>query len=236
MAKPIIGVTPLYDTEQGRLWMRPNYLHAIEESGGVPLVLPLSSDEEDIAALTKLCDGFLFTGGPDVHPALFNEETLRFCGSIDVQRDRFEILLLNQAVQADKPVLGICRGIQLMNVALGGSLYQDIPAQVSGLPVAHYQKPPYDVAVHGITIEKESPLYGILHKTKMLVNSMHHQAVKELAPPLLCGASSADGLAECLYMPGRRFFMGVQWHPEYLFEPDSDSEDLFRAFLSAAGK
>ncbi|WP_444642365.1 gamma-glutamyl-gamma-aminobutyrate hydrolase family protein [Caproiciproducens sp. R1] len=232
MAKPVIGLTPLYDTEQERFWMRPNYLRAVEEAGGVPLVLPLTGGEEDIAALAGLCDGFLFTGGPDVHPSLFGEETLRFCGAIDLRRDRFEILLLNRAVKLDKPVLGICRGIQLMNVALGGSLYQDIPAQVQGLPVAHCQKPPYDVGVHGIVIEKESPLCAILHKTEMMVNSMHHQAVKDLAPPLRCAAHSADGLAECVWMPEKRFFLGVQWHPEYLSGPES--EDLFRAFLRAA--
>ncbi|MGX8702738.1 gamma-glutamyl-gamma-aminobutyrate hydrolase family protein [Caproiciproducens sp.] len=232
MAKPVIGLTPLYDPEQERLWMRPNYLRAVEEAGGVPLVLPLAGGEEDVAALSGLCDGFLFTGGPDVHPSLFGEETLRFCGPIDSRRDKFEILLLNRAVKLDKPMLGICRGIQLMNAALGGSLYQDIPAQVRGLPVAHNQKPPYDVAVHSIVIEKESPLCAILHKTEMTVNSMHHQAIKDLAPPLRCAASSADGLAECVWMPGKRFFLGVQWHPEYL--PGPESGNLFRAFLSAA--
>nr|WP_319489366.1 gamma-glutamyl-gamma-aminobutyrate hydrolase family protein [uncultured Caproiciproducens sp.] len=234
MTKPVIGITPLYDTEQERLWMRQNYLRAIAETGGVPLVLPLLSDDADIAELTKRCDGFLFTGGPDVHPALYSEETMRYCGSISKQRDKFEILLLNQAVRLDKPVLGICRGIQLINVALGGSLYQDIPAQVEGEPIAHYQQPPYDVAVHSVSIEKDSPLYGIVHKTKMMVDSMHHQAIKDLAPQLRCAARSKDHLTECVYMPGKRFFTAVQWHPEYMFEPDSDSKDLFQAFVNAA--
>lgn len=236
MAKPVIGVTPLFDTEQQRLWMRPNYLHAVEESGGIPLVLPLMQDEADLAALAQWCDGFLFSGGPDPHPALYGEETLRFCGAIDQRRDRLEISLLHQALRLDKPVFGICRGIQLFNAALGGSLYQDIPAQVAGEPIAHYQQPPYDVPVHSIDIETDTPLYDILKKTKMMVNSMHHQAVKTIAPALRCAAKSKDGLAECLYMPGRRFFMGVQWHPEYLFAPDSDGERLFRAFLQAAEK
>lgn len=236
MAKPVIGVTPLFDTEQQRLWMRPNYLRAVEESGGIPLVLPLVQDEADLATLAQRCDGFLFSGGPDPHPALYGEETLRFCGAIDQRRDRLEISLLHQALRLDKPVFGICRGIQLFNAALGGSLYQDIPAQLSGEPIAHYQQPPYDVPVHSIEIETDTPLYDILKKTKMMVNSMHHQAVETVAPALRCAAKSKDGLAECLYMPGRRFFMGVQWHPEYLFAPDSDGERLFRAFLQAAEK
>ncbi|QEY34944.1 gamma-glutamyl-gamma-aminobutyrate hydrolase family protein [Caproiciproducens galactitolivorans] len=234
MVKPIIGITPLFDTELQRLWIRPNYLHAVEASGGIPLVLPLTQDEGDIAALAQRCGGFLFSGGPDPHPALYGEETLCFCGAIDNRRDRFEVSLLNQAVQLDKPVFGICRGIQVMNVALGGSLYQDIPAQAAGEPVAHYQHPPYDVPVHNIDIAENNPLYNILQKAKIMVNSMHHQAVKTVAPPLRPAAKSKDGLVECVFLPGRRFFLGVQWHPEYLFDTDSDAKKLFRAFVMAA--
>ncbi len=234
MAKPVIGLTPLYDIEQDRLWMRPNYLRAVIESGGVPLVLPLIDDQADIGALAALCDGFLFTGGPDVHPSLFNEDVMRYCGAIDEKRDELEILLLHEADRLNKPVLGICRGIQLINVALGGSLYQDIPAQVEAVPIAHYQQPPYHVPVHSVTVERDSPLYHIVNKEVMMVDSMHHQAIKKLAPSLQCAAKSKDGLVECVYLPGRQFFMGVQWHPEWMFQPQSDSEKLFFAFVNAA--
>ena len=234
MAKPVIGLTPLYDIEQDRLWMRPNYLRAVIESGGVPLVLPLIDDQADIGALAALCDGFLFTGGPDVHPSLFNEDVMRYCGAIDENRDALEILLLHEAERLNKPVLGICRGIQLINVALGGSLYQDIPAQVEAVPIAHYQQPPYHVPVHSVTVERDSPLYHIVNKEVMMVDSMHHQAIKKLAPSLQCAAKSKDDLVECAFMPGKRFLMGVQWHPEWMFQPNSDSEKLFSTFVNAA--
>ncbi len=236
MTKPIIGLTPLYDIENQKLWMRPNYLRAIIAAGGVPLVLPLIDDKTDIGALAELCDGFLFTGGPDVHPALYNEDAMRYCGAIDEQRDTLEILLFNEASRLDKPIFGICRGIQLINVALGGSLYQDIPTQVVGEPIAHYQHPPYHVPVHSVTVERESPLYHIVNKEKMMVNSMHHQAIKELAPTLQCAARSKDGLTECVYMTGKRFLMGVQFHPEWMFQLQNDSHKIFAAFVDSAKK
>ena len=234
MEKPLIGLTPLYDLEQQRLWMRPNYLQAVVAAGGIPLVLPLINDEADIRALARLCDGFLFTGGPDVHPSLFGEETLQYCGAISEKRDTLEISLLKEVNRLDKPVFGICRGIQLINVALGGSLYQDIPAQVEGEPIAHSQQSPYDVPVHTVSVEQDSPLFHILQKEKLMVNSMHHQAVKELASSLRCAAKSRDGLIECVYMPGKRFFLAVQWHPEYLWQVYQDEQKIIQAFVDAA--
>jgi putative glutamine amidotransferase len=234
MTKPLIGLTPLYDIEQEKVWMRPNYMQAIIASGGIPLILPLTCDKTDIHALARLCDGFLFTGGPDVHPALFGEETLRYCGAINEKRDTLEILLLKEADRLDKPVLGICRGIQLINVAFGGSLYQDIPAQVDGVPIAHDQQRPYDVPVHTVSVEQESPLGHIINKEELMVNSMHHQAVKDLAPALKCAAKSKDGLIEGVYMPGRKFFLAVQWHPEYLWQGHQDQQKIIAAFVDAS--
>lgn len=234
MAKPIIGLTPLYDFEKETLWMRQNYLRAVIAAGGIPLVLPLIDDKNDISVLARLCDGFLFTGGPDVHPVLYREDVMRYCGAIDQKRDSLEILLFNEANRIDKPIFGICRGIQLINVALGGSLYQDIPAQVSGTPIAHYQQPPYGVPVHSVAVERESPLYRIVNQDELLVDSMHHQAIKELAPALRSAARAKDGLVECAFMPGKRFLMAVQWHPEWMFQPQNDSYKLFLAFVDAA--
>lgn len=234
MKKPLIGLTPLYDTEQEKLWMRPNYMEAVEAAGGIPLVLPLSKDPADIAALARLCDGFLFTGGPDVHPARFGEETLRFCGAINEQRDNLELALLNEAQTLQKPVLGICRGIQLINVGLGGTLYQDIPAQVEGLPVAHSQQRPYTVPIHTVTVEPDTPLAEIAGPGELLVNSMHHQAIRELAPSLRCAARSKDGLVECVYLPGHPFFLAVQWHPEYLWKEYQVQQKIINRFVDAS--
>lgn len=234
MSKPIIGLAPLHDIEQDRLWMRPTYLRAVIESGGVPLVLPLIDNKADIESLAALCDGFLFTGGPDVHPSRYDEDVMRYCGAINEKRDTLEILLLQEANRLNKPVLGICRGIQLINVALGGSLYQDIPTQVAAEPIAHSQHPPYDIPIHSVAVERSSPLYSIVKKETMMVNSTHHQAVKDIAPPLRCAAWSKDGLAECVYLPGKPFFMGVQWHPEWLYQPQNDSGKIFLAFVDSA--
>lgn len=233
MAKPVIGLTPLYDTENEKLWMRPNYLEAIDAAGGIPVVLPLTRGDDDIASLARLCDGFLFTGGPDVHPSLFGEETLRFCGSINERRDTLEIGLLREVLRLDKPVFGICRGIQLINVALGGSLYQDIPAQMQGLPIAHCQEPPFTVPVHSVAIEPESPLAEITGKTELMVNSMHHQAVKELAPSLRCAARSKDGLVEAVYLSEKKFVLAVQWHPEYLWKSYQVHQKMLQEFVNA---
>ena len=234
MKKPLIGLTPLYDTEQEKFWMRPNYMEAVEAAGGIPLVLPLPERDDDIAALARLCDGFLFTGGPDVHPSLYGEETLRFCGAVNPRRDTLEAGLLREVMRLDKPVLGICRGIQLINVALGGSLYQDIPAQMQGLPVAHNQQPPFAMPVHSVAVEPGTPLAAITGETRLMVNSMHHQAIREIAPALRCAARSADGLAESVFLPGKPFFLAVQWHPEYLWRAYQVHQKIFQEFVDAA--
>lgn len=234
MGKPLIGLTPQYDVEQGRLWMRPNYMDAVSAAGGIPLVLPLTGDPGEITRLAQVCDGFLFTGGPDVHPSLFGEETMRWCGAINEQRDKLEIALLQEVCPLDKPVFGICRGIQLINVALGGDLYQDIPAQVEGLPVAHDQRPPYGTTVHSVQVEQSSPLFELTGRRELMVNSMHHQAVRKLAPTLRCAARSKDGLAECVFLPGKKFFLAVQWHPEYLWQTHQDEQKIIEGFVNAS--
>lgn len=234
MSKPIIGLTPLYDTQENKLWMRQNYLNAVISNGGIPLILPLIDDESEISNLAEICDGFLFTGLTDVHPKIFGEETMQYCGEINEMRDNFEITLLKEVIKLDKPVFGICRGIQLINAALGGTLYQDIKSEVKEKPIMHYQHRPYDVGVHSVEIIKNTPLYDILKTDEIMVDSMHHQAVKEIAPSLKCAAKSNDNLAECLYMPGKKFFMAVQWHPEYMQNKGNDNKKLIRAFIDSS--
>lgn len=234
MAKPLIALTPQHDTENGRVWMRENYMEAVAAAGGIPVILPLADGEEELGRMAEVFDAFLFTGGPDVLPAVFGEETMRGCGAIDPARDAMELALLQRVCARNKPVLGICRGIQLINVALGGDLYQDIPAQAQGFPVLHSQQPPYFAAVHGVTVEPDSPLYAITGERTLAVNSMHHQAVRRLAPSLRCAASAKDGLAECVYMPGKKFFLAVQWHPEYLWKTSVPQQKIMRAFVEGA--
>lgn len=231
--KPIIGVAPSYDYEMRHVMTRQNYLTSIMGEGGVPLILPLTEDESTLFRAAELCDGFLFPGGVDLHPSLFGEDTLQACGEICPIRDSMELKLMEYVLENDKPALGICRGIQTMNVALGGTLYQDIPAQTAGR-LCHSQKPPYDFGVHRILIEKDSLLYTILGKESIMVNSMHHQAVKDTAASLSTAAVAPDGIVECVWRPQSRFFLGVQWHPEYLYAVSEDHRKLFGALVEAS--
>ena len=217
MRKPVIGVTPLWDTERQSVWMIPEYLDAVRAAGGIPVILPLKAEEADIRQAVTYLDGILLTGGPDV-------------GSCP-ERDALESLVLDLAMEADKPVLGICRGIQFINVTLGGTLWQDLPTEHPS-EISHRQGKPYDQATHYVSLS--GPLRELMGKSETAVNSRHHQAVKELAPGLSDMALSPDGLIEAAWMPGKRFVWAVQWHPEYLFDKEEESLALFKAFINAS--
>ena len=157
MKKCVIGVVPLVDYEKQSWWMLPGYMEGILEAGGLPLMLPLTDDREVIRQMTDQCDGFLLTGGQDVSPELYGEKRLPQCGECSPERDRMEKMLLEEVLHKNIPVLGICRGIQFLNAALGGTLYQDLPSQ-RGTGMTHCQKPPYDVPVHEVEIKEGTPL------------------------------------------------------------------------------
>lgn len=231
--KPIIGVVPLYDDEKDSYWMLPGYMQGIEAAGGIPVMLPMTADDNALSQLVSLVDGILLTGGHDVSPALYGEEKSPACGESCAVRDEMEPKLLEFALAADKPVFGICRGIQLLNAALGGTLYQDLPTEYpSG--VDHHMTPPYDRAVHTVRIVADTPLAALVGKETLGVNSYHHQAVKTLSDKLLPAAYSEDGLVEAAYMPDKRFVLAVQWHPEFSYRTDEDSQKLLAAFVAAA--
>ena len=232
MTKPIIAVMPLWDDEKESIWMLPGYFDGIIQAGGTPIMFPFLTDEDELYHLMSICDGFLFTGGHDVSPELYGENPIEnvCCNKM---RDDMEQLVLQKAIENDKPVLGICRGIQFINAALGGTLYQDLPSQFRS-ETDHHQNPPYDLPVHSVDIAKDSPLYKCLRTEKIQVNSYHHQAVKDLAPCLKVMATSEDGLIEGLYMPEQRFLWAIQWHPEFSCLKDKNSQEIFRAFVSSA--
>lgn len=237
MKKPLIGLTPSYDEKNGDLKARTTYLKALKAAGAIPLVLPLTGCLEDFKQLTDLLDGFLFTGGPDVHPFVFGEETLAGCGAVSPERDEMELKLLPLVMERQKPVFGICRGVQVINIALGGDIWQDISSQVHfKTPIAHSQPFSYSSPSHTVRLLEGSRLAQITGLLKLSVNSMHHQAVRKVASGLLASAYSADGLVEALELPDYPFFVGVQWHPEYLWERDESAEKLFRSFVSACVK
>jgi len=228
----IIGVSPLYDSDRQSYWMVPGYMKMLESAGALPIMLPLSSDEEELKKYVGLCGGFLLTGGQDVSPEFYGARRGEKCGECCVERDRMDSLLLKEAVAEDKPVLGICRGIQLMNAAMGGGLYQDLPTEYKS-GVEHHMSPPYDRAAHYVKIVKDTLLYGVFGEEKIGVNSYHHQAVKKLSPAFKASAISEDGLVEGIYMPDRKFIVGVQWHPEFFYEKDIFSRKLVAAFVGS---
>ena len=232
--KRVIGLIPLVDDGRDSLWMLPGYMEGVAQAGGLPLMLPLTAEDAALDQLCALCDGFLLTGGHDVSPALYGEQPLPGCGDTSPQRDAMELGVLHRAMAHDKPVLGICRGRQFINAALGGTLWQDLPTQRPAA-VCHRQKPPYDAPAHTVAVLPDTPLSRLLKTDALAVNSYHHQAIRDLAAPLEAMALSPDGLIEAVRHPGQRFLWAVQWHPEFAYRSDPAARAVFRAFVEACG-
>lgn len=251
LQKPLIALTPYHNLSTDEPYMRPAYLEAIIHADGIPVILPLTSDESVLQQLVSVFDAFLFTGGPDLHPFYFHEETHACCGNISPKRDAMELLLLKLAMKAQKPILGICRGIQLLNICLGGDIYQDIPSQLPvtpnapsasvSFPIAHAQPFAYDIPSHTVTVSPRTLLADLSASdtsaahSLLKVNSMHHQAVRRLAPGLIASGYACDGIIEAIEKPDYpTFFLGVQWHPEYLWKQDETASRIFSRFVCAA--
>ena len=235
MMRPVIGVMPLMDQERESLWMLPGYFDVLTEAGGLPVMFPLTKNEEQIRQLIDMADGILFTGGHDVSPELYGENPVPQLGSTCIERDRMEQIALKYAMEQDKPVLGICRGIQLINAALGGTLYQDLPTMHPS-EISHRQERPYDKPSHEVTLVPDAPLMKLTGKDALQVNSCHHQAIKDLAPGLTAMAVSPDGLIEAIFGQSQRFLWAVQWHPEFSFRKDPVSVEIVKAFVDASAR
>lgn len=233
--KPVIGLSPLWDGEKGSYWMLPGYMKLLEDCGALPLMLPLTTDQTLLRQCMELCDGLLLTGGHDVSPKLYGAEVSPHCGEVCEARDEMDRFLLIAGIGADMPVLGICRGLQLMNAALGGTLWQDLPAEREST-VEHHMTPPYNRSVHQVDILPDTPLRDLFGVERIGVNSYHHQAVKEPAAALKAMAVSEDGLIEGMYLPEKRFIWGVQWHPEFAYETDENCKKIAEAFVEACEK
>lgn len=233
--KPIIGITPIYDPEKESFWMLPGYMQALENAGALPVMLPMSSDEQVIKKIMSSVDGILFSGGHDLNPALYGEEIIPQCGKYIAPRDASEKKLMEYAIVADMPMLCICRGFQLMNTVLGGTLYQDIPTQLVS-DIVHRQDKPYDKPVHSVIITEGTPLHDLLQTDRLEVNSRHHQGIKDLSPILGIMAEAPDGLPEAVYISGSNFAWGIQWHPEHMHSVSEESRKIFDAFTVACGK
>ena len=194
--KPIVGVFAEVDLEQNTK-VQNAYVRAIEESGGIPILLPYVKDADTVERFVNLCDGFFFTGGADVDPQRYGEQSKSACGEIQYARDELEFAVFQIVNSTLKPIIAICRGAQLVNVALGGTLYQDIPSEIN-TRISHRQIEPKNSPSHDVQILKNTPLFDLMKKTVMTANSFHHQAIKKLGKGLEIMAVADDGIVEAV--------------------------------------
>jgi len=241
---PLIGITcsrvvggawGLYSPGHFMDYTFNEYSEAIRYCGGAPVLIPVAQTTDALETILGRVDGLLLSGGPDINPRFYGEQPLAGLAEVDEGLDRMELEIARIAFRKDIPIFGICRGIQTLNVALGGTLYQDIPNQVQGA-INHSQKADKAVNTHSIRIEAKTGLYRILRINEIWVNGKHHQAIKDVAPCLRVSARAKDGIIEAVEDPSKNFVLGVQWHPEGTWKEDPYSKKLFRAFVQAALK
>jgi len=232
--RPRIGVTSWHRRDQDGLerWeaIRDTYTGAVRLAGGAPLTLPIVGDDTDL-----IVDGLLFTGGEDVAPTHYGEERDERCQEPDAERDIFELHLARAALPRRTPILGICRGLQLLNVAAGGTLYQDIQCRIGTLPYHAAPNENRQKLIHPVRILPGTRLHAIMGVTESQVTSTHHQFVKDLAPGFRITAESAeDGIVEAIERPDFPLLIAVQWHAERMVQDHPEHLALFRALVSAA--
>jgi putative glutamine amidotransferase len=234
---PVIGVTTMRRENPAGMTLTSlaeAYVRALTQAGGIPVLIPTDLDEFAVDELFSRLDGVLFSGGGDVDIQFYDAINHLTVSGVDIERDRLEIHLLRKLIAEGKPFLGICRGLQLINVGLGGSLYTNIADQVSGASKHDYY-PGWerDHLAHSVEMVLGTRLAGILGESVLEVNSFHHQGVHQLAPDLIATSHSEDGLVEAVELPGHPFGLAVQWHPEWL-TAHAPMCALFQAFVDAA--
>jgi putative glutamine amidotransferase len=236
MSRPAIGITTSVSVEQypERAYVNAAYIRAVQGAGGIPILLPPQLSEEVGRELFRRIDGLLLTGGGDLDPGRFGEVAHATVSEVSVARDDLELALVEAALSTETPLFAICRGIQVLNVALGGTLWQDVPSDV-GTSVTHSQKERRDRATHDVTVSGETRLAEALGAHELAVNSFHHQAIRKLGRGLRDVAWAPDGVIEGVELAETpTLVLGVQWHPEELVEHDRAAANLFRALVDAA--
>jgi len=236
---PIIGLSAsMLTIDTGRLLGRErvfvgqDYIKAIVQAGGIPVVLPIIDSEEYAVRQLDLVDGLILSGGYDVDPNFFGEEPHPLLEATYLQRDLHEMALLRHAYEKKMAVLGICRGMQLINVAFGGDLYQDL-SDFEHKILQHNQNNNLHQGTHAVDLEKGTILEKVFKQKSIRTNSLHHQAVKVLADGFQVSARSRDGVIEAIEKNDYPFMLGLQWHPELMVEADPNTLDLFKAFMTA---
>lgn len=238
--KPLIGCTTYHQPFPGEpslsvYALTTSYVHAIEKAGGLPVLIPLGLPEADLIAIFERLDGVLLPGGGDVDPQAYGGMQHEKLGGVNPERDRTEFWVARCAAAEKKPLLAICRGHQVLNVALGGSLFEDVAElKVDAMRHDYFRTYPRNFMAHTVEIEPDSRLAAALGRTMTEVNSLHHQGIREVGAGLRVTAVAPDGLVEGLEIPDHPFAVSVQWHPENLVEDDEAMVALFRAFVQAA--
>lgn len=248
-SKPVIGVTTAYrrgglfdsaphSTVAESDWhlLQGDYIRAIERSGGVPLLIPMLEDEESLRPLLQGLSGIVFTGGPDIAPHYYGQQAEPGLGRLDPVRDRLEIALARAVLkESDVPVLGNCRGAQLINVVLGGTLHQDVRRHADSFFIAHALPGQSDrtALVHSVDVQAGSLLHSLVGEKTFTVNSFHHQAIDVTGDGITVCAHAPDGCIEAIELPGERFVLAVQWHLEGLWEVEPGSASILRGFIDA---
>ena len=229
--RPIIGITAVVEDDK-KTSLLSTYAEAVNNAGGIGVILPYTGKDEELSEYAQLCDGFLFSGGCDIDPCHFGEEILPQCGTIQKYRDEYELRLFEIVKKKKKPLLFICRGAQVLNVAMGGTLYQDIPSQYK-TDIPHRQPQPKTEPSHEVNIVKGTPLHALTGVERMSANSFHHQAVKDVAEGLKVMATADDGIIEALYGTGEIYMRAYQWHPERLADKEKNNALIFTDFINA---
>ena len=242
---PIIAIPCRHDNSANYVKREINsqnntYIRAVVDAGGAPFLIPMEVSKPQLEALYQLADGILLTGGGDIDPTRYNQPVHDLTKGIQIGRDRVEFMLADWAIADEKPLLGICRGFQVLTVSAGGELYQDIETMIPDagrhdyLPIkGGFSR---DYLSHGVSLEANSRLAKIVQSEKLMVNSLHHQALKTIPAPYQVTGYADDGIAEVIDLPSHPFFVGVQWHPEELVGKDEASQRIFAAFVEACQK
>ncbi len=228
--KPVSQTPPIE-----MLGLMPAYIEAVRKAGGIPILIPLGASEEELLTILEQVDGVLLPGGGDINPTVYRGQFHKTIRDINPDRDRVELFLAQQAVKQEKPLLAICRGHQLVNVALGGSLWEDISdLKPDAMRHDYYLTSPRTYLAHSVQVSPDSHLALCLDQTEIAVNSLHHQGVRDLAPEVSVTAVAPDGLVEGIEVPGHPFAVGVQWHPENLIDDVPAMLGLFEGLVNAA--
>lgn len=236
MSKPVIGIagTAMPSPPDSafpsfkRIFTNDGYVRSLENAGAAVLLIPVTDCPVEL--MVKRCDAILFPGGFDIDPTFYDQERTDLCGNSDVQTDRFQIALFHEARKQGKPILGICRGVQLINVASGGTLHQDYTLRPGfSIEHPHYQDP--DQSYHSVTLLQDSSLLGWFGSKSLGVNSLHHQSLDKVAPLMRISAVCEDGSIEAIEATDGTYLVGVQWHPEAMGE---SMQPLFRSFVEEA--